>query len=165
VRLQLVYAMQSTLCSARTIAAFKRPRTVQQKRTVKVPQSLYLLSCLPRSYRSTQPQSMPKMAATTPIRPVAPEMYTPLAELLALEEALLPLPELVPGDSVPVPPGLDSPPEHVYVPLITLLLPERGWKWLQELEMSLVDWRLKAPRISEIAGRDTLLYVSYDGWS
>ncbi len=108
---------------------------------------------------------MPKMAATTPIRPVAPEMYTPLAELLALEEALLPLPELVPGERVPVPPGLDSPPEQVYVPLITLLLPERGWKWLQELEMSLVDWRLKAPRISEIAGRDTLLYVSCDDWS
>jgi hypothetical protein len=56
---------------------------------------------------------MPKMAATTPIRPVAPEMYMALAELEAVLEEEPPLPVFVPGERVPVPPGLDSPPEQV----------------------------------------------------
>lgn len=50
---------------------------------------------------------------------------------------------------MPVPPGFDSSPLQVYVPLITLLLPESELKWLQALLMSAEDWRLKAPRTSE----------------
>ena len=54
----------------------------------------------------------PKIAATTPMNPDAPVMYTELAALEGVEDELEPEPELVPGARVPVPDGLDSPPEQ-----------------------------------------------------
>lgn len=96
------------------------------------------------------------MAATTPRTPVAPGISIGLA---ALEDEVLepePEPELVPGERVPVPCGLFSSPLQVYSPLIAALLPERGSKWLQAVVMSLVDWRLKAPRTSLSLGSWTL---------
>ena len=50
-----------------------------------------------------------------------------------------PPPALVPGLSVPVPPGLFCLPAQVKVPLITLLLPVSGAKWLQTDLMFWVD--------------------------
>lgn len=72
-----------------------------------------------------------------------------------MEEEELLLPVLVVG-VVPAPPGLACSPAQVNLPLMTLLAPERDLKVLHALEMSPEDCRLKAPRISAMAGRETL---------
>ena len=99
------------------------------------------------------------MAATTPKRPVAPEITTAFAGLEELADEP-PEPELVPGLRVPVPPGWLRKPSQVYGPRMTSLEPCSGLKWLQAESMFLVDWRLKAPLTRLSCGRDTLEKVS-----
>ena len=97
------------------------------------------------------------MAATTPNSPVAPGISIGFAA--PEEDAAPPLPALVPGLRVPVPPTLLSLPAQEYGPWMTLLLPERGLNLSQAAEMSLVDWRLNAPLTSVSFGSTTLKYV------
>jgi hypothetical protein len=55
---------------------------------------------------------MPKMAATTPMRPVAPEMYRTSAALDEVDE-LEPLLVLEPDEPVPLLDGFEAPLTHV----------------------------------------------------
>lgn len=65
------------------------------------------------------------------------------------------LPFFAPVPLVPSPPGLVTLPEHLYVPLITLLLPCSPSKVLQSRVVAL-DCRLNPPRQSFNAGSVTL---------
>lgn len=98
------------------------------------------------------------MAATTPNRPVAPGISIGFAAPEEEDEAP-PLPALVPGLRVPVPPTWLSPPAQVYEPLMTLFGPERGLNLAHALSMLLVDCKLKAPRTSESLGSTTLEFI------
>ena len=93
------------------------------------------------------------MAARTPDRPRAAGVK-PM--WLAAPEELEPLP---PVAVVLALPGLVREPLHWYLPLMTSDGPCMSLNTSQELVMSAVDWRLKAPRLSLRAGRETLIYV------
>lgn len=101
---------------------------------------------------------MPKMAATTPMTPVAPEMYIGLAAPLLVAELLLVLvPPLLPLRPL----GLFALLLQVNVPpMVFARPPERGRKWEQVESMFWVDWRLKAPLTLFNCGRVRLESVS-----
>jgi hypothetical protein len=91
--------------------------------------------------------NVPMKAATAPR---SPSSRPPLG--IWIEMAL---PFFAPVPLVPMPPGLETLPEHVYTPLITLLLPCSPSKVLQSRVVAL-DCRLKPPRQSFNAGSVTL---------
>lgn len=69
------------------------------------------------------------------------------------------LEEAVPVAEEPSLEGLDCSPAQVNLPLITPSDPERALKVEQLESMSAEDWRLKAPRMSLMAGRVTLQFL------
>lgn len=139
--------MQSLRIESTRIESITRPNLVIEMRDQRIRTRVKNVSDF---YNS------PKMAAMTPMNPViGTALY--IGEAAPLEVVLEPEPVEEPPLPPPVTPDGLLTSLHVYVPLMTSLLPCKELKWLQTESMFWLLCKLKAPRTSARAGSWTLI--------